>query len=284
VIDSEEDVLDAEPQVGQRPHARGGDRSQSRSRARRTKEMALDPSVRVVDPDENVGNRRLEPRDPQRLSRDSSLALERPSNHHRSRIDLLPVGSQKATSLGDYRGDPDLDLAPRGFLPQELVASIPRFSELEIAGTDLVAPGRGRDRQGGSDESRPSQGTNHRSSPFTKARPSSQPRSHPSSSRERRVVVLRMGSGRLGRTTSIRTPFGGDARTRAASRKRRWRSLRDLRIAGLDDKNLSKTEKVERFRPRLSIGLVSTRTTVLLTPEEMDQAMKKNPKYTPPGK
>jgi uncharacterized protein with GYD domain len=33
-----------------------------------------------------------------------------------------------------------------------------------------------------------------------------------------------------------------------------------------------------------SSGLVSTRTTVLLTPEEMDQAMKKNPKYTPPGK
>ena len=33
-----------------------------------------------------------------------------------------------------------------------------------------------------------------------------------------------------------------------------------------------------------SSGLVSTRTTVLLTPEEMDQAMKKNTKYTPPGK
>ncbi len=31
-------------------------------------------------------------------------------------------------------------------------------------------------------------------------------------------------------------------------------------------------------------GLVSTRTTVLLTPEEMDQAMKKPTKYSPPGK
>jgi uncharacterized protein with GYD domain len=31
-------------------------------------------------------------------------------------------------------------------------------------------------------------------------------------------------------------------------------------------------------------GLVSTRTTVLLTPEEMDRAAKKPPKYTAPGK
>jgi len=31
-------------------------------------------------------------------------------------------------------------------------------------------------------------------------------------------------------------------------------------------------------------GLVSTKTTVLLTPEEMDQAMKKQAKYVPPGK
>jgi uncharacterized protein with GYD domain len=31
-------------------------------------------------------------------------------------------------------------------------------------------------------------------------------------------------------------------------------------------------------------GLVSTKTTVLLTPEEMDQAMKKSTKYAPPGK
>jgi uncharacterized protein with GYD domain len=31
-------------------------------------------------------------------------------------------------------------------------------------------------------------------------------------------------------------------------------------------------------------GLVSTKTTVLLTPEEMDQAMKKSTKYAAPGK
>ena len=33
-----------------------------------------------------------------------------------------------------------------------------------------------------------------------------------------------------------------------------------------------------------SSGLVSTRTTVLFTAEEMDQAVKKSPKYTAPGK
>jgi uncharacterized protein with GYD domain len=31
-------------------------------------------------------------------------------------------------------------------------------------------------------------------------------------------------------------------------------------------------------------GLVSTKTTVLLTPEEVDQASKKSAKYSPPGK
>ncbi len=31
-------------------------------------------------------------------------------------------------------------------------------------------------------------------------------------------------------------------------------------------------------------GLVTTKTTVLLTPEEMDQAAKKSAKYSPPGK
>ena len=31
-------------------------------------------------------------------------------------------------------------------------------------------------------------------------------------------------------------------------------------------------------------GLVSTKTIVLMTPEEMDQAMKKSAKYSPPGK
>jgi uncharacterized protein with GYD domain len=31
-------------------------------------------------------------------------------------------------------------------------------------------------------------------------------------------------------------------------------------------------------------GAVTTRTTVLLTPEEIDQAVKKTVKYTPPGK
>lgn len=31
-------------------------------------------------------------------------------------------------------------------------------------------------------------------------------------------------------------------------------------------------------------GLVGTKTTVLLTPEEMDQVSKKSPKYSPPGK
>jgi uncharacterized protein with GYD domain len=31
-------------------------------------------------------------------------------------------------------------------------------------------------------------------------------------------------------------------------------------------------------------GLVSTKTTVLLTPEEVDQAAKKSAKYSPPGK
>ncbi len=33
-----------------------------------------------------------------------------------------------------------------------------------------------------------------------------------------------------------------------------------------------------------SSGLVSTKTTVLLTPEELDQVAKKSPKYSPPGK
>lgn len=33
-----------------------------------------------------------------------------------------------------------------------------------------------------------------------------------------------------------------------------------------------------------STGLVGTKTTVLLTPEEMDQAAKKSPTYSPPGK
>jgi uncharacterized protein with GYD domain len=33
-----------------------------------------------------------------------------------------------------------------------------------------------------------------------------------------------------------------------------------------------------------SSGLVGTKTTVLLTPEEMDQVAKKSPKYSPPGK
>ena len=31
-------------------------------------------------------------------------------------------------------------------------------------------------------------------------------------------------------------------------------------------------------------GLVNIKTVVLLTPEEMDQAVKKNPSYTPPGR
>ena len=30
-------------------------------------------------------------------------------------------------------------------------------------------------------------------------------------------------------------------------------------------------------------GAVTCKTTVLITPEEMDQAVKKSPKYTPPG-
>ncbi|MGH9319649.1 MAG: GYD domain-containing protein [Vicinamibacteria bacterium] len=31
-------------------------------------------------------------------------------------------------------------------------------------------------------------------------------------------------------------------------------------------------------------GLVTTKTSVLLTPEEIDQATRKTPRYTPPGK
>ena len=33
-----------------------------------------------------------------------------------------------------------------------------------------------------------------------------------------------------------------------------------------------------------SSGAVSTRSTVLLTPEELDKAVKKSPSYTPPGR
>ena len=106
--------------------------------------MTLQPPVGVVESHEDVGDRRLEPRDRDRLLGEPAGAVQRPAHDHRARRDLLAVGGLEPTALGDRRRDLDFDLAAGGLLPQERVGLGVGLAQLEEARPRFVGPGRGR--------------------------------------------------------------------------------------------------------------------------------------------
>ena len=147
MVDAEQDVLDAELEVAERPLAAVVAAAERHGRGGRPQQVALQAAVGVVQPHEDVGDRGLEPRDRDRLAREPARTGERAADDHGARRHLLPVGGREPAAFRDHRGDLDLDLAASRLLPQERVRLGPGLAQLEKARARLVGARRRERRQ-----------------------------------------------------------------------------------------------------------------------------------------
>lgn len=150
VIDAEEDVLNADLQVGRRPLRGAGGAAEGDGGRGRPDEMGFEPPVRVVQADEDVGDRALEAGDGDRLAAQASPAAEGAAHDHRAGGHLLAIGRPEGALLGKDGGDADLDFAPRRVLPQDGVGLGCGLAQLQEPGPDPRARvSRGRRRRPG---------------------------------------------------------------------------------------------------------------------------------------
>ncbi len=141
VVDAEQNVLDAEAEIRARPLPGRRVGAERHGGAHRFQQVALEPALGVMDADEDVSDRRLEPVDGQRLARDAALAAERAADDEGARGELLLARRGQTAPRRDHRRDRDLDLAARRLLPQEAVDARSVLAELQEAGTHLVGGG-----------------------------------------------------------------------------------------------------------------------------------------------
>src|SRR6185436_2971986 len=98
-----QDVLEAEAEIRARPLPRTRAGTEHHGRAYRFQQVALEPAVGVMDADEDVGDRRLEPVDGQRLARDAALAAERAADDDGARGELLLARRGQTAPRRDHR-------------------------------------------------------------------------------------------------------------------------------------------------------------------------------------
>ena len=149
MVDAEQDVLDAEAHVAERPLPAGRLRAEGHRRVDGLQQVALQPAVRVVHADDDVGDGRFEAVDRQRLARDAAVARQRAADDEGAGRQRLLARRREAALLRDERRDVDLDLAAGRLLPQQAVGLRSGLAQLQEPGPHLVRLGGPRARRAG---------------------------------------------------------------------------------------------------------------------------------------